>query len=93
MGIQRPVDDRPDDAAGIHAFERGLDDQVRAMERESQLVEDDIQATRKHWEELREDPGQPGARPRADSPEHEPLEEVAGDWSGTAQAADEAGQD
>jgi hypothetical protein len=91
MGIERPVDDRPDDEAGIHAFERGLDDQVRAMERESRLVEDDIEATRKRWEELRADPGQPGARPREDSPE--PLEEVAGDWSGTAQAADEAGQD
>ncbi|MDO8186725.1 hypothetical protein Q5424_05180 [Conexibacter sp. JD483] len=92
MGIERPVDDRPDDAAGIHAFERGLDDQVRAMARESQLVEDDIQATRKHWEELREDRSQPGARPREDSPPREPLEEVAGDWSGTSEAAEEAGQ-
>jgi hypothetical protein len=91
MAQGRPIDDRPDDQAGISAYERTLDDEVRRMQRESQLVEDDIQQTRKQWEELRADPGQPGARPREDSPE--PLEEIAGDWSGTAKAADEAGQD
>jgi hypothetical protein len=94
MAQDRPTDDRPDDQAGINAYERSLDDEVRRLQRESQLVEDDIQQTRKHWEELRADRGQPGARPREDSPERpERLENIAGDWSGTAQAADEAGQD
>lgn len=74
----------------MHALERGLDDQVRAMERESQLVEDDIQAVRKDWEAKRADRAVPGARPREDSPDK--LEEVAGDWEGTAQAAEEGGQ-
>lgn len=68
MAHDRPIDDRPDDQAGINAYERSLDDEVRRLQRESQLVEDDIQQTRKHWEELRADRSQPGARPREDSP-------------------------
>ncbi|MDO8213045.1 hypothetical protein [Conexibacter sp. CPCC 206217] len=62
----------PDDEAGIHAYERGLDDQVRALERESQLVEDDIVATRRDWEAKRADRSVPGARPIEDSPDREP---------------------
>lgn len=62
------TDDRPDDSAGIHAYERSLDDDVRKLERESALVERDIEQTRREWERLRADPGQPGARPREDSP-------------------------
>jgi hypothetical protein len=89
MEPDRGITDRsPDDEAGIHAYERGLDDEVRAMQRESQLVEDDIVETRKDWEAKRADRGVPGARPRED----DPVEKVAGDWDGTARAAEEAGQ-
>jgi hypothetical protein len=87
------TDRSPDDEAGIHAFERGLDDEVRAMEREAQLVEDDIQQTRKDWEAKRADRGVPGARPREDSPDPSTFDDIAGNWEGTARAADEAGQD
>lgn len=77
----------------MHAVERALDDEVRAMQREGDRVEDDIRRARKEWEALRADPAVPGARPREDSPPRDTLEEVAGDWSGEARAAEEAGQD
>jgi hypothetical protein len=92
MAEHRIIDDRPDDEAGIHAFERGIDDEVRAMQRESQLVEDDIVETRKHWESMRANPAIPGARPREDSPDPASFDDVAGDWEGTARAAEEGGQ-
>jgi len=93
MDSRRAVDKSPDDEAGIHHLERVRDDEVAAMQRESDRVEHDIESTRRAWEALREDPSVPGARPREDAPPDDELEEVAGDWSGTAQAADEAGQD
>ncbi len=93
MDSRRTVDQLPDDEAGIQHLERVRDDEVAAMQRESERVERDIQQTRKEWEALRADPSVPGARPREDSPPRDELEEVAGDWSGTAQAAEEAGQD
>ena len=79
----------------MHAVERALDDEVARMQRESDRVERDIDETRRTWEALREDPAAPGARPREDSPPppDDPLERAAGDWAGTAEAADEAGQD
>lgn len=93
MDSRRAAEQTPDDEAGIHHLERVRDDEVAAMQRESDRVERDIEQTRKEWEALRADPSVPGARPREDSPPADELEEVAGDWSGTAQAAEEAGQD
>jgi hypothetical protein len=93
MEPDRRADKTPDDEAGIHHLERVRDDEVAAMQRESERVERDIEQTRREWEQLREDPSVPGARPREDSPPDDELEDVAGDWSGTAQSADEAGQD
>ncbi|MBB4664360.1 hypothetical protein [Conexibacter arvalis] len=93
MDRSRATDRAPDDEAGIHHLERIRDDEVAAMQRESDRVERDIEATRKEWEALREDPSVPGARPREDSPPDDAAEEAAGDWSGTAEAAKEAGQD
>lgn len=93
MDSRRASDRSPDDQAGIQHLERVRDDEVAAMQRESERVERDIEQTRRAWEALRADPSVPGARPREDSPPRDALEEVAGDWSGTAQAAEEAGQD
>lgn len=93
MAADRRIEQIPDDEAGVHAVERVRDDEVAQMQQESDRVEADIQRTRKEWEALREDPAVPGARPREDSPPDDAVEEVAGDWNGTAQAAEEAGQD
>lgn len=92
MDSRRTADQLPDDEAGIQHLERVRDDEVAAMQRESDRVEHDIQQTRKEWEALRADPAVPGARPREDSPPADEVEEIAGDWSGTAQAAEEGGQ-
>ncbi|ADB53077.1 hypothetical protein [Conexibacter woesei] len=87
----RDIDRSPDDEAGIHARERLLDDELRRLRRESDRVGHDIDEARKDWERKRADRGVPGARPHEDSP-GDPLNEVAGNWRGTAQAAEEGGQ-
>lgn len=95
MALDRSnIDRSPDDEAGIHARERLLDDELRALQRESERVGHDIEEARKDWERKRADRAVPGARPHEDTPGDplNPLNEVAGNWEGTAQAAEEGGQ-
>jgi hypothetical protein len=89
------IDERPDDEAGIHYVEREAGKELELMERESERVERDIAEARSDWERKLSDPGVPGAErpwPEAAEDEEEPLEEVAGDWSGEAEGAERAGQ-
>lgn len=75
MTPERPIDDRPDDEAGIHALERGVDDEIAALQREDDRVAHDIDEARRDWEAKRGDRAVPGAIPHEDELPREDRED------------------
>lgn len=81
--------ERQDDTgAEVDSAARAMDDDLREMEAHSEEVAEDIEEARSDWERKQQDSSIPGA----DTGGATEAEQVAGDWEGEAEGADEAGQ-
>jgi hypothetical protein len=77
------------DAEAREAQEQ-MERQAHELERRTEELGEHVDETKAEWKRKRADASVPGANPPG--PEEADGGEVAGDWEGEAQAADEAGQ-